>query len=274
MKKIESRKIFWITLFVIFCLVAGICLGFFIYSFVNQKIVNDAMEDAQGKVTLKVYVDNGVPVGTDTDVEKEDVIIREFKSIDFDELKKTAPDTYAWIDIPNTKISYPIVQHPTNDKYYVRRSINGAYDASGCIFSESLTDKDFEDENTLLYGHYMDNGTKFGELLEYSDKDFFNSHRIVYVYTETKILTYRIFAAVPFNSRHIIKTYDHFTEPLDVFLRDVKAVTDARAVFANGENFSADQDEKILTLSTCMENNSKKRFLVLARLIDSQLYPY
>ena len=272
MKKIESRKVFWITLFVIFCLVAGICLGFFIYSFVNQKIVNEAMKDAQGIVTLPVYVDNGVPVGTDTVAEEKEVVVREFRTIDFEELWMTAPDTYAWIDIPDTKISYPIVQHPTNDRYYIRRSINGSYDASGCIFSESLTDTDFEDENTLLYGHYMDNGTKFGELLKYSNKDFFNSHRIIYIYTPTKILTYRVFAAVPFSSRLVLTTYSHFPEPLEIFMKDVRSVTDARAVFADGD--FPKEDEKILTLSTCMENNSKKRFLVLARLIDSQLYPY
>ncbi len=45
--------------------------------------------------------------------------------IDFDSLKAVNEDIYAWLEIPGTDISYPILQHPTEDEYYLRKGLQG-----------------------------------------------------------------------------------------------------------------------------------------------------
>ena len=45
--------------------------------------------------------------------------------IDFASLKETNEDIYAWIDIPDTNIHYPIVQSQTDDSYYLNHTIEG-----------------------------------------------------------------------------------------------------------------------------------------------------
>lgn len=37
--------------------------------------------------------------------------------MDFDALLKRNPDVKGWIDIPDTRVSYPILQGETNDTY-------------------------------------------------------------------------------------------------------------------------------------------------------------
>ena len=46
--------------------------------------------------------------------------------VDFASLKAINEDVYAWINVPNTKIDYPIVQNEEDD-YYLRRSIYKKY---------------------------------------------------------------------------------------------------------------------------------------------------
>ena len=45
--------------------------------------------------------------------------------IDFDKLKETNQDIYAWIEIPDTQINYPVVQSGDDDAYYLNHTIDG-----------------------------------------------------------------------------------------------------------------------------------------------------
>ena len=56
--------------------------------------------------------------------------------VDFEELWKINKDIYAWLEIPGTNVSYPILQHPTEDEYYLRRNYKGEDDKEGCLFTE------------------------------------------------------------------------------------------------------------------------------------------
>lgn len=80
------------------------------------------------------------------------------KDIDFAALKEENSDVYAWIYVPGTNVDYPVLQHPTDDAYYLEHNMDGSKGLPGCIYSESVNTKDFTDPNTVLYGHNMKNG--------------------------------------------------------------------------------------------------------------------
>ena len=93
--------------------------------------------------------------------------------VDFEELWKINKDIYAWLEIPGTNVSYPILQHPTEDEYYLRRNYKGEDDKEGCLFTEcSYNDGKMGDRMTVIYGHNMKNQEMFGSLQElYSSED-------------------------------------------------------------------------------------------------------
>ncbi|MCD7708953.1 MAG: class B sortase, partial [Clostridiales bacterium] len=86
------------------------------------------------------------------------------KNLDWDSLRETNSDIYAWIYIPGTNVDYPVLQHPTDDTYYLNYNMNGTRGYPGCIYTELATSKEFTDFNTVIYGHNMRNKTMFATL--------------------------------------------------------------------------------------------------------------
>lgn len=105
------------------------------------------------------------------------------KQLDWNELAKVNPDIYAWIYIPGTKVDYPVLQHPTDNTYYLNYNMNGTRGYPGCIYTEKENNKDFSDFNTIMYGHNMRNETMFETLHYYEDKAFLSMIRM-YMFTE------------------------------------------------------------------------------------------
>lgn len=121
--------------------------------------------------------------------------------IDFESLWGMNLDIYAWIEIPGTKVDYPILQSATDDSYYLNHNIDGSEGYPGSIYTESYNGKTFEDFNTVIYGHNMKDDTMFGDLHKYEDSAFMKENSQVIIYTPEKILTYQIFAAVVYDDR-------------------------------------------------------------------------
>ena len=53
--------------------------------------------------------------------------------VDFESLRAVNPDIVAWIEIPGTDISYPVVQADDNETY-LKRDFEGNKSAAGTIF--------------------------------------------------------------------------------------------------------------------------------------------
>ncbi|MBQ4327011.1 MAG: class B sortase [Clostridia bacterium] len=269
-RRTKAYKVLWLCLFILFCLVLAACFGFAAYHYILNASLDDVYEQARVEIPIpSAPLQTGTATGDDEPVTPSvgDEEVKTQVMIDFDILHGVSENIYAWVEIPETKLAYPVVQHPKNNSYYVRRSVNGKYDVSGCVFSENYNSREFTDKNTVLYGHYMFDDSKFGTLLNYTDKEYFEHHQSVYVYTPDEVLEYKIFAAVPFSTRHVLRSY-RGDDAHERFLADVLAVKDPRAVIDRDIEVDPEAD-KILTLSTCMKTASK-RFLVLAVLINSQ----
>ena len=114
--------------------------------------------------------------------------------VDFDELKKINPDVVGWIVIEGTQVNYPIVQGNDNS-YYLNHSYDKKWNSLGSIFADYQSSNDFTDYNTFIYGHHTKNGSMFGELYKYMNKDFYNANKIFYLYTPNGNYEAEIFSA-------------------------------------------------------------------------------
>ena len=136
-----------------------------------------------------------------------------FRTVDFTALQEdTNADIYAWIYIPDTRIDYPVLQHPSDDTYYLNYNLDGSKGYPGCIYTERENAKDFSDFNTVIYGHNMKNGSMFHDLHNYEDESFLPDHSYVYIYTPDRVLRYRIFTAYRYDDRHLLYSFDYATE--------------------------------------------------------------
>ncbi len=89
-----------------------------------------------------------------------------------DDLILMNPDTAGWITLYGTHINYPVMQGET-DLEYINKDVYGEYSISGSIFLSVLNKRDFSEPYQLIYGHHMDNGSMFGDIDRFLDKDFF-----------------------------------------------------------------------------------------------------
>lgn len=183
--------------------------------------------------------------------------------VDFEALWKVNPDIYAWIDIPNTDVSYPIVCSSKGDEYYLNRTVEGRSGYPGSIFTYNVNAKDFTDFNTVIYGHNMKDASMFGSLYKYRNEVFFNEHRTIWIFTPDSMLVYRVFAAVIHNDKLITEAYNNNDSGdcrrfLDSIFRNRKL----GSIIMNDVDVTP--DDKIITLSTCIRGMYGNRYLVVA----------
>ena len=117
-------------------------------------------------------------------------------SIDFEALWRENSDIYAWLDLPGTKISDPILQRDGEDTYYLKHDVHGQPSSWGSIFTESLYNTTtFADPVTVIYGHQMYDGSMFSSLQRiYSDPSWMEESRELVIYQKYRELHYEIFA--------------------------------------------------------------------------------
>lgn len=226
----------------------------------EQKKDEDKTEKLT-EVTVTPSVEPSVKVRKEPTVTEEPVVI----PVDFEKLWETNRDIYAWIEIPGTSVNYPILQHETDDSYYLDHSVDGTAGLPGSIYTESYNHKDFSDCHTVIYGHNMKNGTMFGSLREYQDKKYGDKYSYIKIYTPEEILTYQIFTAVTYDNRHILYHYNPTDKlALSEFLHSMKSEKISGWIDTENE---VTEDDRIVVLSTC-NGNSSQRFLVAAVLTE------
>lgn len=170
------------------------------------------------------------------------------------------PDIVAYITIPGTQVGNAVVQG-TNNEFYLYHDIFRRPNMNGALFMDYRNTPDFSNPNTIIYGHNMNNGTKFHNLRFYMQQDFFESHPHILVITAYNVFIYEVFSTfstrVDFDYIQVhFYNRDEFGELIDEINR--------RAVFETG--IIADSYDRILILSTCTNVREDMRYVVAGRL--------
>lgn len=244
-------------------LIAAASIGYLAYYNITLRSNEVVYEDLKEEV----YVE---PVETEIEIEVEETeeVVLEIP-IDFEALKEINPDIYAWIEIEGTQIAYPIVQSADDDSYYLNTTIEGVSGLPGSIYTEQASGKDFTVFNTVIYGHNMNDDSMFGGLNLYRDIEYMEEYDTLMVYMEDAILEYQIYAAVTFDNTHLLYKYDfEDVEDCQAFLDDT--FTTKSLNNAIQEDVVVTAEDKVITMSTCIANQSENRLLVEAVLVNEQ----
>ena len=237
-----------------------LAIGVFCYS--SYQLINIYLEYKKGKDIYNSIdnqvLDNNTPeniIIKDDNGNTSDVEIS--FTYNHDSLLSINPDGLGYLYIPSINLKLPIVQTTDND-YYLTHAFEGTYNGNGCIFEDYRIDDKLNSTNVILYGHNMKNGSMFGLLPNYSDYSFWNTdgNDIFYIYTEDKIMMYKIFSA--YVSEPISDTYTFNFSSIDG-LKEYAATMKSNSNYETNVNVS--QTPQVVTLSTCTSDGSQ-RFIV------------
>ena len=179
-----------------------------------------------------------------------------------EELLKINPDLRGWLTIDGTHIDYPVVQGKT-DMEYINKDVYGEFSLSGAVFLDSENTGDFSDCYNLLYGHHMSNGAMFGDVVRFTEKDYFQEHQTGRLFwPDGKSSEITLYACVETDAYDQMVYYpdNRNQENLGELLTYIRD----KAVQYRDINVTA--DDRIIGLSTCMEAVTNGRVIVFGRL--------
>lgn len=195
------------------------------------------------------------PVVQETMPAAEPVIQKPFDSnmgytgADLDACQAINSDFIGWLQIPSTKVDYPVVL--TNDvDYYLDHTFDRQENIIGCLFSLGKSDYSEPSRNIAVYGHHMRRSrstTMFQPLHEYKSASFRNAHADIYFDTLYGSRSYTVFAVI--NKRE---------SDWDASASDFASEADYQAFLDRALEWSlydtgvqVSTDDHILTLITC-----------------------
>lgn len=236
----RCKKIIILLLITICLIIFTISISILIKDFVAYKENNDSTEQ---------LIQNVVQVDESTEESR----------INWQQLQEINSDIVGWIEIENTNINYPILKD--NNLYYINHSYDKKYNKNGSIFTTNAAP--FIDEETVIYGHNMKNGTMFSELSKYLKKDFLAANNIIKIYTPTGDYECKIFSVYS----TCIDDENNNIKSLNIEERIEYYKKSSKYSITNVENII-----KIVKLSTCSYINAKttptdQRYYILASVI-------
>lgn len=255
-----------INILIVVCLLvmAG-CGGYLGYYFYNSK----KSEDAVGQLRERIVSASDPARDDQPEMVNIDGIWVQKK---FEKLYTDNHDFIGWLKILDTNIDYPVMYTPhdsENGEYYIHRDYDGEYSAAGLPFIDRNCDLIAPTDNVIVYGHNMNSGKMFHDLLQYDNKDFYEAHKTFTFDTIYGDGTYEVIAAFygqildeddpSFKYYEFVNAGDE-----EEFMNFVQNVKKMSVVDTGAEVHYGDQ---LVTLSTCAYHVKDGRFAVVARKV-------
>ena len=258
MKRVTNTTLF----IIIICCLSIICYKFYNY-FIDEKLNNEIQSYAP--TISDVYLSEDSSQSSSNEVggnnnpneaEGDNKTISENQ----EELKSINNNYEMWIEIPNTKINYPIVQGKDNE-YYLKHNFKNESNMSGTIFVDCNNNID-EDKNIIIYGHNMRNGTMFNNITKFKEESFFNNNNNTINIIRNNILyQYEIFS-IYVEDESKVSLEIEFTDN-DAFVN--YALNEASKSMHN-KNIIITEEDKIITLVTCSYEYTGARTILVGKL--------
>ena len=259
MKRVTNTTLF----IIIICCLSIICYKFYNY-FIDEKLNNEIQSYAP--TISDVYLSEDSSQSSSNEVggnnnpneaEGDNKTINENQ----EELKSINNNYEMWIEIPNTKINYPIVQGKDNE-YYLKHNFKNESNMSGTIFVDCNNNID-EDKNIIIYGHNMRNGTMFNNITKFKEESFFNNNNnnTINIIRNNILYQYEIFS-IYVEDESKVSLEIEFTDN-DAFVN--YALNEASKSMYN-KNIIITEEDKIITLVTCSYEYTGARTILVGKL--------
>lgn len=180
-------------------------------------------------------------------------------------LKQQNEDFAGWLSIENTHIDYPVMYTPDDPEHYLHRAFDDSYAQSGALFIDASCQP--ESNHILIHGHHMKDGSMFGTLPQYQDREFASEHSVIRFDTPDEEGYYELLAAfyteidaAQEDDAFQYYKYTDLSDPNDftTYIQQIKKLS----LYDTG--IRAVEGDRLLTLSTCSYHTDEGRFVVVA----------
>ncbi len=204
-------------------------------------------------------------------IQKEypDVIFPVGLQLKYARLYATNKDFVGYLEAKGVNLSLPVVQ-AQNDSKYLNKNFYGNSTKYGCPFVTHVNNIVELDQNTIIFGHHMNNGTIFGALDKYKKIDGFKAAPVITFNTLYKDYSWKVVAAFVTNAYekddngYVFRYYFTSLSTQDRFAAYLNEMSQ-RSLYDTGVDVLP--TDKLLTLSTCSHEFTDARFVVVARLV-------
>ena len=270
------RKILFAICIIVF-LYSMYNIGFYVYENKTLEKKNDFAQDfiqigntgAINDIKIPDTTNQSPNFNTGIDVTIPTLEVDEFKElkiqidVDWEGMRKKAKDLVGWIYIPDTNINFPLLQHANDTQYYLNRDYEGNWNSGGSIFLHK--DTDINSKNVIIYGHNMRADIMFHRIRYYTEQEFADAHKYIYIITEEEVRIYQVFSVVRVPYWSDSYTYE-FDIPENMSFDSYIKQEIANSIIKTNTKEIVDEDT-IITLSTCSGREKTERLLVHAVLI-------
>lgn len=164
-------------------------------------------------------------------------------------LQSQNPEFIAWLQIPGTSVSYPVVQ-TSDTAFYLTHNFKRQKSKAGTLFSLPSTDYRTPGRNIVIYGHHLSHrpNAMFSPLLNYKQAGYGRKHPEVLLDSIFHSGKYRVFAVVNWDidgDWMPMQTSFGSTEEFAAFVQEAQR----RSLYDTG--VSVAENAELLTLITC-----------------------
>ena len=263
----KVRKIILDLAIIVFIATAVILMKVMVVEPIENNNKYDEIRDLVKQDTIEIATE------ITTDAEGHKVVIPVKQSKNWDKLKQINSEVVGWISIDDTRIDYPVLQHPgDNDdaQFYLHRDIYCNYSGYGSIFLDYRSNKAIKSKNLILHGHHMRDGSMFENLMGYgkynADMDFYRQHPTIHFDTPEGDAVYKIISV--YKTSTLDAHGDFFNYLTGSFESDAEFMNYVylvrmRSLINTG--VTCNEKDQLLTLSTCSYEYTDFRTVVVAR---------
>lgn len=172
------------------------------------------------------------------------------------ELCTNIDNSIGWINVPETKINYPVMYSGDNN-FYLHRAVDGSYLRVGSIFLDYRCNSDFASRINILYGHNMSDGSMFADVMKFIDSSYFDSHN--YGWLSTPNAVYKI----DFFSVSQPENYDDFYDVNSDINLWLESLRENSFIW---RNIGISEEDRFISLSTCTGSEGSSRTVLTGKL--------
>ena len=194
--------------------------------------------------------------------------------IDWDKLHDRNPDIIGWIRCRDTRVNYPILKGKDNDQY-LRTTVDGKYNVAGSIFVDYENENPFKDFLTIIYGHWMQDGSMFTMITEYfgsKGEDYYKAHPFFEIYTPEQTYDLEIYSCAKVletdGGVYRFSFKDSFgDESLGMKKDYVEYSKSLNELSAISVDVDPEAGERVVLLSTCTPQLDQYRHVLWGKLV-------